>query len=327
VGVAVQLVFRRSTLGAEMPTLGEMPPISRPFQIMLVVFALFVGAYGAYFLVLRGPSSSTSTSASAPTSSVPVTTPRIHAPHTPESGKVYHGSAPGLEGLTRDVAKARGSVAAAQHSGESELAKAGAASPPASTTTTGNAAHAHVSAPNSSAKATTTSAAAPATAAKPALHSAAKPTTSTAQPSTSKPAQAQSGPDQVPARQALVEHALKEGKVAVILFWNPKGADDVADRLELRLLEAVHHLIPALARRVPSVRAELKSSGLELEKKFAAFEAGASEVTSFGSITRGVQVYGTPTLLVVNPKGQVSTITGLTDAFAIEQTIDEARHG
>jgi protein-disulfide isomerase len=38
-------------------------------------------------------------------------------------------------------------------------------------------------------------------------------------------------------------------------------------------------------------------------------------------------VYGTPTILVVNKKGSVRTITGLTDAYSIEQTIDEARHG
>ena len=65
----------------------------------------------------------------------------------------------------------------------------------------------------------------------------------------------------------------------------------------------------------------------DIDGLVAAFEARAKEVTSFGTITRGVQVYGTPTLLVLNKKGQVRTITGLTDAYAIEQTIDEARHG
>ena len=34
----------------------------------------------------------------------------------------------------------------------------------------------------------------------------------------------------------------------MILFWNPKGADDVAVNDELRLLEAVHHLIRPVAR-------------------------------------------------------------------------------
>jgi hypothetical protein len=298
-----------------------MAHLSRPFQIVLVVFVLFVGAYAAWFLVLRGPATSTPT----PVATSPTPAPRIHTLKTPESGKVYHGAAPGLEGLTRDVAKAHGAVSAAQASGEHELSKAAAAAPGAASTTTSSAATPPAPATHASTQAATPSSAA-ASVAKPAQHSAAKSTTSTPAPSRSKAAQAPSNLSQVPARQVLVERALKEDKIAVILFWNPKGADDVADQAELRLLEAVHRLIPGLARRVPAVRAELKHSGLELEKKFAAFEASADQVTSFGTITRGVQVYETPTLLVVNPHGQVTTITGLTDAFAIEQAIDEARH-
>ena len=38
-----------------------------------------------------------------------------------------------------------------------------------------------------------------------------------------------------------------------------------------------------------------------------------------------VQVTQTPTLLIVNPHGQTTVLTGLTDAFAIEQTVAEAR--
>jgi hypothetical protein len=298
-----------------------MAHLSRPFQVVIVVFVLFVGAYAAWFLVLRGPATSTPT----PVATSPTPAPRIHTLKTPESGKVYHGAAPGLEGLTRDVAKAHGAVAAAQASGEHELSKAASAAPGAASTATSSAATPPAPPTHASTQAASSSSAA-ASVAKPAQHSAAKSTTSTPAPSRSKTAQAPSNLSQVPARQVQVEHALKEGKIAVILFWNPKGADDVADQAELRLLEAVHRLIPGLARRVPAVRAELKHSGLELEKKFAAFEASADQVTSFGTITRGVQVYETPTLLVVNPHGQVTTITGLTDAFAIEQAIDEARH-
>ena len=46
-------------------------------------------------------------------------------------------------------------------------------------------------------------------------------------------------------------------------------------------------------------------------------EASAKEVASFGSVTRGVQVYGTPTILIVNKHGQTTTLTGLQDAFSI----------
>ena len=34
----------------------------------------------------------------------------------------------------------------------------------------------------------------------------------------------------IPAQQAAVESELKQGKVVAVLFWNPKGADDVAVR-------------------------------------------------------------------------------------------------
>ena len=68
----------------------------------------------------------------------------------------------------------------------------------------------------------------------------------------------------------LVERALNEGKIAVILFWNPKGATTSIVDDELRLLEAVHHLIRPVAH-MPQLRRQLARSGLELEKSFAAF--------------------------------------------------------
>jgi hypothetical protein len=124
---------------------------------------------------------------------------------------------------------------------------------------------------------------------------------------------------------APVERALKEGKVAVILFWNPKGSDDIAVNEELRLLEAIHHLIRPLVRE-PQVRRAVERSGLELTKKFAAFVATASEVSAFGSITRGVQVQATPAIVIVNKQGQATVLPGLQDAYSIEQAIDEARN-
>ncbi len=42
-------------------------------------------------------------------------------------------------------------------------------------------------------------------------------------------------------------------------------------------------------------------------------------------MTRGKNVYRTPTLLVVNKKGLALTMTGLVDQFAIEQAIREAK--
>ena len=90
-----------------------------------------------------------------------------------------------------------------------------------------------------------------------------------------------------------------QGKIAVILFWNPKGADDVAVRGAAQA-------------------AAMATIAVSLDR--------ANQVTSFGTITRGIQVYGTPTILIVAKEGQTITLTGLHDAFSIEQAIDETRH-
>ena len=313
-GSTVQRCLRRSTSRAEMPKLEEMAQLSRPFQIALVAVVLLAGVW---LFALQGHSTSGASSsapvasASAPAASKPASSGVAHqgshstaaaeAKGAAKSTHVYHGSAPGVEGLTRAIAKAHGAVAASQQNAkqlEAKSAQAAGESPSPSTSS-----------------ATT-----------PAQHSTAAPTTaptrSTVKP---QPIKAQAGAGRTPARQALVERALDEGKIAVILFWNPKGADDVAVNDELRLLEAVHHLIRPLAR-TPQLRRALKASGLELEKRFAAFASPASAVASYGSITRGVQVYGTPTILIVNKRGETTVLTGVQDTFSIEQAIDEARN-
>ena len=37
--------------------------------------------------------------------------------------------------------------------------------------------------------------------------------------------------------------------------------------------------------------------------------------------------FATPTILIVNRRGHTTTVSGLTDAFSIEQAIGEARSG
>ena len=101
--------------------------------------------------------------------------------------------------------------------------------------------------------------------------------------------------------QAKVAAELHQGKVALLLFWNRHSSDDRAVQREV---EIVAH---KFGRRV------------------AVHTASAGQVGSFGSITRDIQVYQTPTLLIVNPRGEVTTVTGYTDAYALEQTIREAR--
>ena len=295
-----------------MPKLVEMTQLSRPFQIALIAVGLLAAVW---LFALQGHPASTSS---------PVVTPTPAAPSsnagTPST--VYHGSAPGVGGLTRAIAKAHGAVATSQQNAK-QLEERSAQ---ASNASTGGVAPSASSAPSRTATPTSSPVRAPAS--KSTGHApAAISTPSASAPATvvHHPIKAQAGAGRTPARQALVERALHEGKIAVILFWSPKGTDDVAVRDELRLLEAAHHLIAPLAG-VAKVRLALERSGLELQKKFAAFEARANQVASFGSITRGIQVYGTPTILIINKRGQTTTLTGLQDAFAIEQAIDEARH-
>ena len=38
-----------------------------------------------------------------------------------------------------------------------------------------------------------------------------------------------------------------------------------------------------------------------------------------------MQVYSTPTILLINAKGKTSSLTGLTDAFSIGQAVKEVK--
>lgn len=104
-----------------------------------------------------------------------------------------------------------------------------------------------------------------------------------------------------PAMQARIAAELHQGKVALLLFWNPHSSEDSAVQREVQI---VAH---------------------KLGGRVAVHTASADQVGSFGSITRDIQVYQTPTLLIINPRGQVTTVTGYTDAYALEQAIREAR--
>jgi hypothetical protein len=322
-----------------MPKLEEMAQLSRPFQIAFVAVCLLAAVW---LFALRGHS--TSTSGSGSTAVVSTTAPSVSKPASSSpapSGSsstaaaeaksaahptaVYHGAAPGVEGLTRDINRAHKAVAESQQNAkalEEKSAQASGESASASGSSTASTSSAASTSSQPATPATQASSSATATAQHPASTSSTAVAPAAVKP---QPIKAHAGAGRTPARQALVEGALKEGKVAVILFWNSKGADDVAVSGELRLLEAIHHLIRPFAR-VPQVRRQLEASGLELGKKFAAFESPASQVASYGSITRGVQIYATPTILVINKAGKTITLTGLQDAFSIEQAIDEARN-
>jgi hypothetical protein len=315
-----------------MPTLGGMAQISRPFQIALIAVCLLAGVW---FFALNGHS--TSTSSSTPPAPSPVTVAHSVSPSTTAAAKatgssaassekgaapsthIYHGPVPGLEGLTRDVSRAHKAVAKVHETPTAPAAKSTTAKPTtvAAKTTTATAKHSTATT-NTSAPAAKTSA----PAAK-----ASTPTSTATAPKTVKqqPIKSQAGAGRTPAQQLLVERALKEGKVAVILFWNPKGAEDKVVSEELKLLEAIHHLIKPIAGE-PRLRRALQHSGLELTKSFAAFQATAKQVTGYGTITRDIQIAQTPTVLIIDKQGKTIVLTGLQDAFSIEQAIDEARH-
>ena len=187
-----------------------------------------------------------------------------HAKGAGSSSHIYHGSAPGLEGLTRDVKRAHQAVT-----------KIGA-SPTSSSSSSSAASATHASSP-----------------AKPAAKTPTPTHTSTSSSSAASALATRS------SAQRSVEADLAKGKIVVLLFWNPQGAEDVTVHDALRTLAGSH--------------------GVAIQ------EAPASQVASYGSITRGVQVYATPTILVINKRGQTIVLTGLQEAFSIQQAIAEAR--
>jgi hypothetical protein len=259
-----------------------------------------------WFVALRGHSSS-SEGTSSPTSSA-AAKPASPAPGSSGSpGGVYHGSAPGVEGLSRAIAKAHGAVTQSQRNAKQLEQKAAQASSPSSGT-------------SASASGGTAAASSPATQRS---SSTSASTTKTPSHKGSSPAASRAG--QAPAGQLWVERQIKHGAVVALLFYNPKGADDVRTRNELQQLLAAER-----GGRVSVEGRELGNASVvpeprrQPEERIVLRVAPASKVGSYGSFTRVATVYQTPTLLVITPGGHIKpALTGLTDAFSIEQAIDE----
>jgi hypothetical protein len=278
-----------------------MANISRPFQVALAGVVVLAAVW---LFALRGhshPTESTAASghvtASASGSSASAPTAAAGEKAAAAKTPIYHGSAPGVQGLSSAIAKAHGAVATSQTNAAQLEAKSAQASSPGSTSTPATSIPA----------ASTPAASAPAASSAASSHTApsAKPSTARTQTSAAASTKAthpssSSSSTSTLTRQIAVEHAIAGGDVAVILFWNSKGADDRADAAAVRsLLQGHSHVAIELAT--------------------------SAEVAAFGTITRGVQVYGTPTVLVVGKSGQAIVLTGLTDRFALAQAIDEAR--
>ncbi len=102
--------------------------------------------------------------------------------------------------------------------------------------------------------------------------------------------------------QSVVEHELAQGKTVMLVFWNPKTSVD------------------------REVQAQARALASGSKGTVTLHSAQANQVGLFGSITEVVHVYQTPTILIVNRHGVVSTLTGLTDVFALQQAVAEAQH-
>jgi hypothetical protein len=268
-----------------------MTQLSRPFQIALVALALFVLVWFA--ALHRSTSNSSGGSGSSPAASSAPAKPSAasEAKAAAAPTHIYHGAAPGVEGLTRAIDKAHGAVAQSQ----SDAHRAETSDPSASSSSSSSS-----SSPSSSASSTTVNTSA-ASARAPAHPAAAAPTHArAAAPAVRHPAVKH--PAAKANMQAAVEHELRQGKTVLILFWNRHGSDDIA----------VHSALPTVQRA--------------LGARVAVHYAAARQVGAFGTVTHAIQVTQTPTLLIVNPHGQTTVLTGLNDAFAIRQAVAEARH-
>ncbi len=100
-------------------------------------------------------------------------------------------------------------------------------------------------------------------------------------------------------RVRLVKSALRHHKALAIAFVDPAAADSRAVAHELRHVERFHGR--AVTLKVP-----------------------LADLSRYGVITHDVQVTGAPTVVIVAPNGQATTIVGFATAVEIEQRLADA---
>ncbi len=299
-----------------------MAQISRPYQIILGVVVVF-GLIWA--VALRSHSSNPSEpTASAPTAPSSASANGSSGGNAAAPTNVYHGAAPGVEGLTRAIAKAHGAVAESQRNvqeqaghaqaltGEAQASATSTHTTTAGTTTQSvTVTHKATTAPNL-ARRTVTSVHKTSNGA----HGTSTVThTSTTTVEKTTPAHRTVAPidksatgvhstvkhSAKSAQQVTVEHELAQGKTVMLFFWTPTSSVDQQNVAQAKTL---------VARSKGTLTLHL---------------ALANQVGEFGTITEVVHVYQTPTILIVNKHGVVSTLTGLTDVFSLEQAVQEAQ--
>lgn len=97
----------------------------------------------------------------------------------------------------------------------------------------------------------------------------------------------------------VVARAVADKKVLVMLFWNPKAADDRAVRRELK----------AIDRHKGNVKVHV---------------ASLKDVSRYSPITRGVNLEQSPTVVVVDRHRTADALVGYHDRFAIDQAVSDA---
>jgi hypothetical protein len=100
-----------------------------------------------------------------------------------------------------------------------------------------------------------------------------------------------------------VKRALDAHKVVVLLFWNPRGTDD----------RSVKQAVDSVGRR---------------GGKVAVFTNDLSRLARYVRVTSPTNVTQSPTVVVVDPKGNARTASGYLDAASVDQyVVDALRRG
>jgi hypothetical protein len=121
-----------------------------------------------------------------------------------------------------------------------------------------------------------------------------------AQPSTPPPAQPESKAG--PAGRGLpapVKRALDARKVVAILFWNPRAVDD----------RSVKASVEAVPRR---------------GGKVAVFSDRVKNLSRYTRISTATSIVTTPSLVIVNRKGEAEVVTGYLDRQTVAQYVKNA---
>ncbi|MEA2293118.1 MAG: hypothetical protein QOE86_757 [Solirubrobacteraceae bacterium] len=123
--------------------------------------------------------------------------------------------------------------------------------------------------------------------------------TQAARPAPAGAAAAKSSQAGTPSLPLDVAKAMADKKVLVMLFWNPKGADDRAVRQALRGVGSHHGAV-------------------------AVHVAKVADIARYAMITRGVDVQQSPSVVVVDRKLRGDLLTGYVDRETIDQAVSDA---